>query len=214
MIELAGVAVRQGDFRIDGWSLAVPTGAYAVLTGPSGCGKTTLLESVCGLRRLQAGRVRLGGVDVTDLPPAARGIGYLPQEAVLFDHMSVARHLTLGLEYRGAGRRERRRAAGLWAERLGLESLLRRRPHGLSGGERRRVALGRALSWRPRALLLDEPLAGLDAAAAARVAKVLRRLHAEDGFTALHVTHDEAEAAALATAQFTLASSGELHRTS
>ncbi len=101
MVELDAVSVRQGAFGLDGVSLAVPAGAYAVLVGPSGAGKTTLLEVVAGLRRPRAGRVRLRGADVTRLPPAARNVGYVPQDAALFRTMTVRENLAFALAVRG-----------------------------------------------------------------------------------------------------------------
>jgi ABC-type sugar transport system ATPase subunit len=195
MVELDAVSVRQGAFGLDGVSLAVPAGAYAVLVGPSGAGKTTLLEVVAGLRRPRAGRVRLRGADVTRLPPAARNVGYVPQDAALFRTMTVRENLAFALAVRGTDATAR--VAEL-AAALGLGGLLDRRTVGLSGGEAQRVALGRALAARPDVLLLDEPLSAVDEATRADLLALLDGLRRERRVTVLHVTHARAEADRLA----------------
>lgn len=202
MIAVEGLSVRAGAFALEGLSFAVATGEYAVLMGWTGCGKTTLLEAICGLKPVRAGRVRLLGRDVTNLPPAERGVGYVPQDLALFPTMTVRDHLGFALEVRrwepGAAAR---RIAEL-TELLGLGRLLERRPPGLSGGEAQRVALGRALAFRPAVLLLDEPLSALDEDTRAGMYGMLRSVQRQTGVTTLHVTHSRAEARALADRLF------------
>ncbi|QDU19496.1 ATP-binding cassette domain-containing protein [Urbifossiella limnaea] len=195
MIELDAVTVRQGAFALDGVSLAVPPGAYAVLLGPSGAGKTTLLEVIAGLRRPRAGRVLLRGTDVTRLPAAARNVGYVPQDAALFRTMTVRENLGFALAVRGADPAARVAELAGW---LGLGGLLDRRAVGLSGGEAQRVALGRALAFHPDVLLLDEPLNAVDEAARAALLDLLGGLRQQRRVTVLHVTHARAEADRLA----------------
>ncbi|MBX9583918.1 MAG: ATP-binding cassette domain-containing protein, partial [Gemmataceae bacterium] len=143
MIEVCDLTVRQGAFALAGVSLAVPAGRYAVLMGRSGSGKTTFLESVAGLRPVAGGAVRLAGRDVTRLPPAARHVGYVPQDAALFGTMSVRDNLGFALDVRGDPPTAVGKRAEELAGWLGLTHLLGRRPRGLSGGEKQRVALGR-----------------------------------------------------------------------
>ena len=197
MIQLDGLTVRQGSFHLTDISLVVPAGRYAVLMGRSGTGKTTLLEAVAGLRPVASGTVKLAGRDVTHLHPAARHVGYVPQDGVLFDTMSVRDNLGFALDVRGdrPGAIDKRveELAG-W---LGLVPLLDRRPHGLSGGEKQRVALGRALAARPPVLLLDEPLSSLDDDTRDELIDVLLRLREARDVTVLHVTHSRSEAARL-----------------
>src|SRR5919201_5691867 len=162
MIAVENLTVRAGAFALEGVSFALDTGQYGVLMGRTGCGKTTLLEAVCGLKPVRGGRVRLLGRDVTDLPPADRGVGYVPQDLALFPTMTVREHLGFALEVRRWDPAEATRRVEELSAMLGLGPLLGRRPQGLSGGEAQRVALGRALSFRPRVLLLDEPLSALD----------------------------------------------------
>ncbi|MBA4064069.1 MAG: ABC transporter ATP-binding protein [Isosphaera sp.] len=193
MIAVEGLSVRQGAFALDGVAFAVPAGAYAVLTGPTGCGKTTLLEVVAGLRRPRAGRVVLAGRDVTALPPAARNVGYVPQDAVLFPAMTVWENLAFALTVRAAPRAEVEGRVAELADALGITGLLPRRAVGLSGGEAQRAALGRALASRPPVLLLDEPLNAVDEDTRGRLVEVLRRVRDARDTTVLHVTHSRAE---------------------
>jgi len=198
VIRLEQVSVRAGSFLLRDLSLSVPAGAYAVLMGRTGSGKTTLLEAICGLRAVSAGRILLAGTDVTALPPAERGVGFVPQDGALFRHLTVREHLEFALVIR---RWPRERIATRVAELagwLGLNALLDRRPAGLSGGETQRVALGRALSFQPRILCLDEPLSALDDESRAGICTVLEDVCAHTGVTALHITHNLAEAERLA----------------
>lgn len=198
MIEISNLSARSGAFRLEGVSLSVPAGEHAALMGKTGCGKTTLLEAVCGLRRVTAGTVRLGGRDVTALKPAERGIGYVPQDRALFPTMTVRGHLSFALEIRKEESAKVKARVEELAELLGIEGLLDRRPPGLSGGEAQRVALGRALSFRPEVLILDEPLAALDDETRAEVGNLIQSVRKKTGVTALHVTHSLEEARRLA----------------
>jgi len=175
---------------------AAGTGVTA-LFGASGAGKTSLLEVVAGLRRPEEGRVVLNGRVLDDagrglhVPPRLRRVGYVPQDDTLFPHLSVAANLAYA---RGASARDRARAVDV----LELGPLLPRRPASLSGGERRRVALARALLASPEILLLDEPLTGLDAPLKARVLAHLRRVREEFAIPTLYVSHAPEEVLALA----------------
>ena len=195
MIAVSNLAVQAGEFRLSDVTFEVPGGAYGVLMGATGSGKTTLLESILGLRDISAGRIVLSSDDVTSLDPAARGIGYVPQDGALFSRMTVRDHLGFALVVRRASREEIDQRTDELADLLGIEHLLDRRPRGLSGGERQRVALGRALSFRPRVLCLDEPLSALDSETRRQMCRLLRTVQQQTGVTTLHVTHnlDEAE---------------------
>lgn len=171
------------------------------LFGPSGAGKTTLLEALAGLRRGVRGRIEVGGrvwLDSTRgirLPPERRGVGYVPQEGLLFPHLDVLGNLRLGAARAGAG--ERRLVPERVLEVLELAPLARRPARELSGGERQRVALARALCSSPGLLLLDEPLASLDLPLRRRILPHLLRVREEFGIPTLHVSHDAAEATLL-----------------
>ena len=183
---------------VDGLSLAVPRGALLALLGPSGCGKTTTLRLVAGLERADAGRVVVGGRDVTGLPPEARNMGVVFQSYALFPHMSAAANVGFGLEARGLPRAERNTRIAEALTMVGLSDLADRKPRALSGGQQQRVALARALAIRPELLLLDEPLSALDAQLRDGVREEIRALQRRLGTTAVFVTHDQAEALAMA----------------
>jgi ABC-type sugar transport system ATPase subunit len=194
MIHVRDLTLRVGAFALEGVSFRVATGRYAVLMGKTGSGKSTLLEAITGLKPLAAGRVELLDRDVTWLKPADRGIGYVPQDLALFPTMTVRQHLAFALTIRGWDRSAVERRVAELAELLGLGRLLERWPQGLSGGEAQRTALGRALSFRPRVLLLDEPLSALDEETREGMVELLRTVHRETGVTVLHVTHSLTEA--------------------
>ena len=180
-----------------GLSLEVRAGEYLVLVGPSGCGKTTMLRLIAGLESPTAGRVLLDAQDATSWPPLRRDVALVFQDASLYPHLSVRENLAFGPRMQRLSRQAIRERVEQTATQLGLAELLARRPQELSGGQRRRVALGRALARRPRFLLLDEPLSGLDPPARLELRGELARLHRERPTTTVHVTHDQEEAMAL-----------------
>jgi putative spermidine/putrescine transport system ATP-binding protein len=180
-------------------SLTVEPGEVLALLGPSGCGKTTLLRVIAGLESADAGgRVLFGAEDVTARPIETRGVGMVFQHYALFPQMTAAANIGYGLKIRGVGEAEKRRRVGELVDLVRLNGLEHKRPAELSGGQRQRVALARAVAVRPRVLLLDEPLTALDAklkeSLRDELAELLRRLH----ITAIHVTHDQQEALAIA----------------
>jgi ABC-type sugar transport system ATPase subunit len=206
VIELHNLAVRQGKFALSGVSLAVPAGRYAVLMGKSGCGKTTILEAVAGLRRVESGTISLAGRDVTHLRPAARHVGYVPQDGALFTTMTVRDNLGFALEVRGDSRADIEKRVAELAGWLDITHLLDRKPYFLSGGEKQRVALGRALASHPPVLLLDEPLSSLDDDTRDTLVELLTRLRDSREVTVLHVTHNRSEADRLGEIVFRLES--------
>jgi ABC-type sugar transport system ATPase subunit len=205
MIELQQLAIRSGTFSLSGVDLTIPSGAYAVLMGGSGQGKTTILEAICGLRSVTSGRIVLAGVDVTRLKPGDRGVGYLPQDLGLFPMMTVRGHLEFALRIRRIPPAVIRQRVEELAALLGIEALLSRHVSRLSGGEAQRVALGRALSFRPQVLVLDEPLNALDESTRDRLCELLRKIQQQSNLTTLHVTHSRSEARLLADQLLVLA---------
>jgi putative spermidine/putrescine transport system ATP-binding protein len=183
---------------VDRLSLTVPRGALLALLGPSGCGKTTTLRLIAGLERADAGRVRVGERDVTGLAPEARNMGVVFQSYALFPHLSAAGNVGFGLEARRLPRAEREARVKEALDLVGLAELAARKPRQLSGGQQQRVALARALAIRPELLLLDEPLSALDAQLRDGVREEIRALQRRLGTTAVFVTHDQAEALAMA----------------
>jgi molybdate transport system ATP-binding protein len=199
----AVVELRLGKLALE-VELAVATGELVVLLGPNGAGKTTLLRALAGLVPVDRGRVVLDGAVLEDtasgawMPTERRPVGFVFQDYLLFPHLSALENVAFGLRARGLGRAEARRRAAAWLDRVGLAGHAAARPRALSGGQAQRVALARAMVSEPRLLLLDEPLAALDAATRTVLRRDLRRhLAAFDG-TRLLVTHDPLEAVTLA----------------
>jgi ABC-type sugar transport system ATPase subunit len=194
LIKLEGVSRVWPEFAIRDVTLQVSEGQYLVIVGPTGAGKTLLLELLLGVHHPDAGRIFVGEREVTGLPPEKRGIGMVYQDYLLFPHLDVARNLAFGLRYQPCEREHARRRVNEIAALLGIQHLMHRYPYTLSGGEKQRVAIGRALVTEPRVLLLDEPLSALDRGTAARLRSELKSLHAAKKLTILHVTHDLSEA--------------------
>jgi multiple sugar transport system ATP-binding protein len=182
---------------VDDVSLEVGDGELMVLVGPSGCGKSTLLRLIAGLEKASAGRIVIGGRDVTTVAPPDRDIAMVFQNYALYPHMTVRENLAFGLRQRRTPRDEVTRRVGELGSMLGLDALMGRRPAQLSGGQRQRVAIGRALVREPRAFLLDEPLSNLDAKLRTSMRSELARLHERLHITTVYVTHDQVEAMTL-----------------
>jgi len=194
MITLEDITMSQGRFLLTDVSIHIEEGQYAVLMGGTGSGKTTILEVICGLRKPDSGRVLLRGDDVTELRPADRDVGYVPQDGALFKTMSVYDQIAFALAIRGKKPNMIRERVYELAELLAVDHLLDRSPNGLSGGECQRIALGRALSFKPEILLLDEPLSALDDETRDQIMELLKNVQKHTGVTTLHVTHNLAEA--------------------
>ncbi len=179
-------------------NLNLAEGELLALLGPSGCGKTTTMRAIAGLLAPRAGRIHLAGRDITGVPAHRRDVGLVFQSYALFPHLSVAENLAFGLRLRGISNAERERRVAQGIALVGLQGLERRLPRELSGGQQQRVALARAVVVRPRLLLLDEPLSNLDASLRLEMRSELRRLQRDLGLSMVYVTHDQAEALALA----------------
>lgn len=197
MIKVSDLCVDLGDFLLENIDLDVKPGEYFVILGPTGAGKTVLLESIAGLYRLKRGRIWVGGEEVTQLEPEKRGISIVYQDQMLFPHLSVRDNITFGLKLRKASGQDIKSTLSWLVELLDIDHLLHRKPDTLSGGEKQKVALARALSIKPQLLLLDEPLSALDPENREGVQRELRRLHNRLKLTTVHVTHDFEEAIAL-----------------
>ncbi|MEO8268302.1 MAG: ABC transporter ATP-binding protein [Aureliella sp.] len=204
MIELCGISMQLGKFSLRDISLTVAAGQYAVLMGRTGCGKTSLLEAICGLRRVSAGAIRIASVDMTGWSPADRGIGYVPQDLALFPTLTVAEHLQFAMRLRRWTKSAIEMRTTELASVLGIEHLLDRQVQALSGGEGQRTALGRALSFRPQVLLLDEPFSALDDETRQEMFDLLKTVKQTTGVSTLHVTHNQQEADELADVRLLL----------
>ncbi|RUM23224.1 ABC transporter ATP-binding protein [Rhizobium vallis] len=179
---------------IENMRLEVGSGEMLALLGPSGCGKSTTLFSICGIHRPTGGRILFGDRDVTDLPSQARNVGVVFQSYALYPHMTVTENIGFPLKVKGMPAAEIRKEVDRIAALVQIGNLMGRRPAELSGGQQQRVALARALIRKPDVLLLDEPLANLDAKLRLEMRSEIRRLQRETGITAILVTHDQVEA--------------------
>jgi len=182
---------------LDNVTLRIPTGEFVVLLGPSGCGKTTLLRSIAGFEKIDAGSINLGGKRIDELPPHKRPVNTVFQSYALFPHMSVAQNIAFGLENEKIEKSEIKSRVAQVLELVEMSALADRKPSQMSGGQQQRAALARALAKKPKVLLLDEPLAALDLKLRKSMQIELKRIHRATGTTFLFVTHDQNEAMAL-----------------
>jgi sn-glycerol 3-phosphate transport system ATP-binding protein len=198
-VALTGITKAHGKTPVlHGLDLEIFEGELFVLLGPSGCGKTTLLRAVAGLLPLEAGRITLGERDITTVPAEARNIAMVFQDYALYPHMTVWDNLAFGLKRHRVPREEIPQRITRVTRMLGIDALLKRKPHQLSGGQQQRVALGRAIVREPALFLMDEPLSNLDAQVRANTRAELKELQRRLGTTMLYVTHDQVEAMTLA----------------
>jgi molybdate transport system ATP-binding protein len=193
----AHLVVERAPFRLDITLTAAPGDVLALL-GPNGAGKTTALRALAGLTPLTAGHLRLDGTSLERTPPESRPVGVVFQDYLLFPHLSALDNVAFGPRCQGAGKTEARAQAAAWLDRMGLADHAGAKPRRLSGGQAQRVALARALATHPRLLLLDEPLAALDARTRLEVRAQLRRHLADFEAVAVLVTHDPLDAMVLA----------------
>jgi putative spermidine/putrescine transport system ATP-binding protein len=194
-VSVAGIRKSYGDVvAVDTVDLTVGDGEFFTLLGPSGSGKTTTLRIIAGFEQPDAGRVTLGGDDITNQPPYSRDVNTVFQDYALFPHMTVAENVGYGLKVKGVGRAARRAQVEEVLRMVRLDTYGDRKPVQLSGGQRQRVALARSIVNRPKVLLLDEPLGALDLKLRQEMQVFLKSLQRELGMTFLYVTHDQEEA--------------------
>lgn len=189
MIELIDVTLRRGTFELPKTSLTIPTGQCVLVTGSAGSGKTSIVEAICGLQTISSGQLKLRNQIANDTPVAERAIGYLPQDVVLFPHMTVKDNLEFGpFVNRWQNEKVQARILDL-AKALALENLLQRMPHQLSGGQQKRVALARAVAASPDIICLDEPFVSLDEVSRELMIRLLEKILSQTSATILVVTH-------------------------
>lgn len=198
MIRLSNLHMSLPGFTLSDINLHVQAGEFFALMGTTGSGKTLVLETIAGLTRLDSGTVTIGGRDITKLPPEDRNVSLVYQDHALFPHLTVLQNVMFGQRYHGIGTSEGRREALVLLEKLGLSRLESRKPAKLSGGEKQRTALARALACRPAVVLLDEPLSSLDPQFRGELRRTLKDVHQTSGTTFLMVTHDFTDAMVLA----------------
>ncbi len=194
-VDIEGVNLSYGTNHVlKDVNLAIKPGEFFAFLGPSGCGKTTLLRLIAGFNTAQRGEVRIGGRDISTLPPHRRDVGMVFQSYALWPHMTVRRNVAFGLEERRVPRAEIERRVDAALDLVGLKHLADRRPSQLSGGQQQRVALARTVVIEPKILLLDEPLSNLDAKLRVQMRQELLSLQRKLGLTTIFVTHDQEEA--------------------
>ncbi len=187
--------------KIINFSLEAEKGSMTAITGPSGCGKSTILRMIAGLlqpEKNNATRLVLDGVNLLDVPPGKRGIGMVFQSPALFPHLRTDDNVAYGLRCRGMSRKESRRLACQFLERVHMDGFALRKVESLSGGEAQRVSLARTMIVKPKLILFDEPLSALDAPLRKKLAQDIVAMQKEWGFTGIFVTHDTAEAQTVA----------------
>ena len=197
-LEISDVHVSYGQNAVlKNVNLSIKPGEFFAFLGPSGCGKTTLLRLIAGFNEANRGSIKVGGKDISALPPWRRDVGMVFQSYALWPHMNVARNVAFGLEERGVPKAEITKRVQAALDLVGLSDYAQRLPSQLSGGQQQRVALARTIVIEPKILLLDEPLSNLDAKMRVEVRRELRDLQQRLGVTTIFVTHDQEEANAI-----------------
>jgi ABC-type Fe3+/spermidine/putrescine transport system ATPase subunit len=194
MIKIEGLTILFESFKIMDLNIRIEEREFHSLLGPTGCGKTLILESIMGLHRPKRNKIWIGEKEVQNLPPERRDISYVPQDLALFPHLTVKENIVYGIKARNLDEQVYEKYVNLLIHEMKVEHLLKRYPANLSGGEKKRVALLRALVPKPKLLLLDEPLSGLDPSIKVDIQQLLKALHSSFHPTVLCVTHDFEEA--------------------
>ena len=199
-VELHNVTKRYGQFQaVTDLSLVIEKGEFCALLGPSGCGKSTLLRMIAGLEEVTEGKIIISGGDVTEVPPAKRGIAMVFQSYALYPHLTVGQNIGFSMSVAHVPKKQIEKRTLEVATLLQLDKLLDRKPAQLSGGQRQRVAIGRSLVREPEVFLFDEPLSNLDALLRVQMRLELAKLHKTLKSTMIYVTHDQVEAMTLAS---------------
>ncbi len=198
MLRVEKIRRKQGSFELEDISFDVKNGEFFVILGPSGAGKTTLLDCIAGFRQIDSGKIFLDEKDITNNPPEERNIGYIPQDPSLFPHFSAFRNIEYGLRFRNLTKEERKKRVLEIAMSMGISKILDQKPGKLSGGEKQRVALARALVIEPKAILMDEPLAHIDAPLRKDLRYEIRKILKSMAIPTVCVTHDQSEAFSIA----------------
>lgn len=197
MISIINLNIEAGKFAVTDVNLEVADGEYHMVMGATGSGKSLILKSICGIIRLKGGTILIGGKDVTSLEPRFRKVGYVPQSSDLFPHLDVQRNISFPLEVAGIPFAKAVEETRHIVDFLDLSKLASRTVANLSGGEKQKVALGRALARKPEVLLLDEPVSALDRNSRKDVCDILKDTHGKYKLTTIHVCHNIEEAQAL-----------------
>jgi molybdate/tungstate transport system ATP-binding protein len=210
-LKIENISKSWRDFKLRNVDLTVEDGDYFIILGPTGAGKTVLLETVMGFHKPDEGRIVLNGQDMTETPPEQRGIGYVSQNCMLFPHMNVSQNVEFSLKMKGTPKTERKQKVNELLEFSGLKAMAHRQPATLSGGEKQKVALMRALAAEPQMIILDEPLTAIDLESAREIKNALKQVHMS-GKTVIHVTHNQIEGFSLGS-KMAIINSGKIVQT-
>jgi ABC-type sugar transport system ATPase subunit len=197
-LKIDTLSLRAGLFNVGPVDLDIKKGEYLVIMGPNGSGKSLLLKAICGIHSIEGGKIFIAGKDVTNLSPRKRKIGYVPQNSDLFPNMSVKKNIQFSLKVRGTGEVTAGKRVAEIAGILKIEHLLDRSTHHLSGGERQKVALARALASDPELLVLDEPVSAVDESARSEICNDLLFIQKKFQITTIHVCHSKDETQSVA----------------
>jgi molybdate/tungstate transport system ATP-binding protein len=204
MIKINNLQITQGDFTLNEINLEVLPGEYAILMGASGSGKTTIMEAICGLRDIHEGSIQIAKRDVTSLAPNLRRIGYVAQDNTLFPGMKIGDQIAFPQILKKTPTAQIRLNVETLAAQLNINHILERLPENLSGGEKQRATIARALAMEPEALCFDEPLSALDEDLHQELSELLRNIVKERNLACLHITHNRREAIAIADKTYRL----------
>ena len=210
-LKLENISKNWSEFKLKNIDLTIENGAYFIILGPTGAGKTLLLETIMGFYKPDEGRIFMNDKDITDEPPERRNVGYVSQDCVLFPNMTIRQNIEFGLKMKGVSKTERNQTVDQLLEFTRLKSMAHRRPATLSGGEKQKVALARAIAPKPHMIILDEPLTAIDLETAYEIKGALKRLHLS-GKTVIHVTHNQIEGFSLGS-KMAILNSGEIVQT-
>ena len=203
MLICENLYIRHKNFELKNINFTIKMGEYAMLMGQTGCGKTSILEAICGLKKIYSGKMYINDKIVNSYPPAARAIGFVPQNADIFTHMSVFENIGFALKIRKVPAQKIKKQVHNLAQMMGITHLLERKTtRGLSGGEKQRIALARALIFEPKILCLDEPLSSLDEETKKQMCELLKNLKKKLDLAVLHISHSMQEARILADTIF------------
>jgi ABC-type sugar transport system ATPase subunit len=194
MLDIKKLSIIAGDFRVVDIDLSVSPNEYFVVMGPTGSGKSLLVKAICGIVGIESGVIYVDGKDVTNLEPRKRLVGYVPQSSSLFPHQSVIENILFPLTIRGIKKKVGLKKIAPIVDALNISSLLERATLNLSGGERQKVALARALSYDPKLLILDEPVSALDEPSRCEICKLLKTIQQDFSVTTIHICHNLEEA--------------------
>ncbi len=213
MIKLQDISLKLGNFKVNNFFMNVRSGEYYILLGPSGAGKSVILQTIAGFYKISSGKILLRGIDVTELSPEERAIGFIPQNSFLFPNLTVRENILFAANIHKIPFEKVKEFFEYLINILEIEYLLNNRVVHLSGGEKQKVAIARAMLLKPDIVLLDEPLSSLDMPLRKKIVSTLLQLHRETNITFLHVTHDQEEAFILGDV-ISLIFNGQIEQTS